>query len=470
MNKKIFKGLDRRHTSLFVCMMAPLALLLLSHPLPCPLHHNITCTVFWIGETASEANGQIPNIASAWDDQWLEHYRGIDDPDNRNGYAPAGFIPGENSFYVALPFNDFDADGNRRNDLADYVPWATSGDDPLDSILKNHWIRIIKGDKTAYAQWEDVGPFGEDDRAYVFGNSLPANVINDHAGLDVSPAVRDYLGLQDIDKVDWQFVNAEQVADGPWKTVVTSSPLNWRDWYRPRADTSWQWQLSGQVNSSYDVELYDIDLFDSSNDLIAAIKAEGRKVICYFSAGSYENWRSDKEAFPAEVLGNPLDGWAGERWLDIRSDQVSEIMRVRLNLAVSKGCDGVEPDNVDGYANDSGFPLSATDQLDYNKQLALEAHQRGLAIGLKNDLDQIPVLQPFFDFSLNEQCHEYDECNTLQPFIAAGKPVFNAEYDEDYKNNTNGARDQLCADSASRGFRTLVLPLLLDDNFRYDCL
>ncbi len=433
-----------------------------------PVHSGITSTVFWIGETGSEANANIPNLASAWDEQWMEHYGGIDDPDRRNGYLPADFTPHENPFYIALPFNDFDANGDKRSDLDRYVPWATEASGN-DSILKNRWVRIDKNGKTAYAQWEDVGPFGEDDWPYVFGTAAPANPLNNNAGLDVSPAVRDYLGLADIDIVDWRFVEAADVADGPWKSIITTRPVSWLGWYRPGVDTSWQWQLSGTVNTAYDVDLYDIDLFDSGTDLIQGLHAQGRKVICYFSAGSYEDWRSDKAVFPAEVLGKALDGWEGERWLDIRAEAVRSIMQSRLDLAASKGCDGVEPDNVDGYSNDSGFPLTAADQLDFNRFLATEAHARGLAIGLKNDLDQIVALTPFFDFSVNEQCHEFNECDAMQPFIDAGKPVFNAEYRSDYENNTGGARDALCADALARRFQTLVLPLLLDDSSRFAC-
>jgi hypothetical protein len=250
---------------------------------------------------------------------------------------------------------------------------------------------------------------------------------------------------------------------------TTTAPTVKADWYQPPLGASWQWQLQGEVNIGYNVDLYDIDLFETDTTLITSLHQQGHKVICYFSAGSYEDWRSDKSDFPAATLGNPLDGWPGERWLDIRSSAIRAIMEKRLDLARSKGCDGVEPDNVDGYQNNPGFPLTADDQLGYNKFLAIAAHERGLAIGLKNALDQIPQLEPHFDFSVNEQCHEYDECDTLTPFIRAGKPVFNAEYQQKYITNTGAARDQLCTDSSKRKFSTLVLPLLLDDTFRFDC-
>ena len=250
---------------------------------------------------------------------------------------------------------------------------------------------------------------------------------------------------------------------------VTVDPIEFGIWYKPSIDTSWQWQLTNTINTSYDVEMYDIDLYDSSIALIDSLKSNGKKVICYFSAGSYENWRSDKNDFPDEVKGNTLDGWAGERWLDISNESLIPIMKERLNLAVLKGCDGVEPDNMDGYTNNSGFNITAQDQLAYNKFIANEARRRGLSVGLKNDLDQIVELEPYFDFSVNEQCHEYNECEALMPFINASKPVFNAEYDEEYRNNINGKRYEMCENTRGLKFNTLVLDVNLNDSFRYSC-
>lgn len=250
---------------------------------------------------------------------------------------------------------------------------------------------------------------------------------------------------------------------------ATVEPISGGSWYKPDTNTSWQWQLQGNINTAYNVEIYDIDLFDSDASLIESLKNDGKKVICYFSAGSYENWRSDKNNFPPSALGNTMDGWEDEKWLDISNEALVPIMRARLDLAVQKGCDGVEPDNVDGYTNNTGFALSATDQLAYNKFIANEARKRGLSIGLKNDLDQIIELEPYYDFSVNEQCHVYNECDKLQPFIDANKPVLNAEYEQEYVDNSNGERDSMCAETIALNFKTLVLPLDLDDSFRYSC-
>jgi len=191
-----------------------------------PIHKNITVTVFWAGEPPSSENGHISNVYSAWNGEWENAYGGFDSPYDRAGYHPAGFTPKENPFYFALPYNDFEVNGTKKTDLS-YIPWAIPDDDKKESICKNRWVKIIYKGKIAYAQWEDVGPFGEDDEAYVFGTAKPKNQINDNAGFDVSPAVRDYLDLTGINKVDWVFVDDEDVPDGPWKEIVTTSGINW---------------------------------------------------------------------------------------------------------------------------------------------------------------------------------------------------------------------------------------------------
>lgn len=241
--------------------------------------------------------------------------------------------------------------------------------------------------------------------------------------------------------------------------------------WTPRATDTWQWQLSGTVDTRYDVAIYDIDLFDTPAATIVALHAQGRRVLCYFSAGSAENWRPDYARFAAGDLGNPLDGWAGERWLDVRSTNVRTVMAARIATAAGKGCDGVEPDNVDGFEpeNRAGFGFTAADQLAYNRFLATEAHRAGLAIALKNDLAQVDALAPEFDLAVNEQCHEYDECGAYRGFVASGKPVLNAEYRATYRSNADGARDRLCIAARSEGLRTLVLPAALDGSFRFTC-
>lgn len=239
-------------------------------------------------------------------------------------------------------------------------------------------------------------------------------------------------------------------------------------WYRPTIDTTFQWQLRGPLVRSVDADVYDIDLFDTPTATIAALQAEGRRVVCYLSAGSSEDWRSDFGRYEAADLGKPLDDWEGERWVDVRSQNVRAILADRLDLAANKGCDGVEPDNVDGWDNDSGFPLTRADQLAFDRWLAAEAHARGLAVGLKNALDLIPDLVGTFDFAVNEQCHEFGECDANEPFVAAGKPVWNAEYADD-EASARALAATICPSARAAHFQTLVFPLELDGSWRVAC-
>ncbi|MGW7430892.1 endo alpha-1,4 polygalactosaminidase [Streptomyces sp. NPDC054861] len=201
--------------------------------------------------------------------------------------------------------------------------------------------------------------------------------------------------------------------------------------WQPKPGLAWQWQLSGRLDPSVDVPVYDIDGFDHPAATVADLHARGRKVICYLSTGAWEDFRPDASKFPASLLGEG-NGWQGERWLDIRrTDLLGPLMAERLDMCRAKGFDAVEPDNMDGYRNRTGFPLTAADQLRYNRLIAGLAHDRGLSVGLKNDLDQVPELLPDFDFAVNEQCAQYDECDRLTPFVKAGKAVFHVEYELD---------------------------------------
>ena len=233
----------------------------------------------------------------------------------------------------------------------------------------------------------------------------------------------------------------------------------------PAVGTTWQWQLSGlPIDTSIDVAVYDIDLFETTPEQIAKLHADGRKVICYFSAGSYEEYRPDAADFPSEVKGSPLDApFQDELWIDIRTTVVREIMNKRLDLAVQKGCDAVEPDNVDGYTNDNGLSLTAADQLEFNRYIAKQAHARGLSVGLKNDLEQLDDLAPDFDWALNEECFTYDECGLYKDnFLAANKAVFHAEYVE------SSQLDAVCAVTKPLGLSTLLKNIELDA-FRLPC-
>jgi hypothetical protein len=202
------------------------------------------------------------------------------------------------------------------------------------------------------------------------------------------------------------------------------------------------------------VPVYDVDLYTTSAAQVAALHAAGRRVICYVSVGAWEDFRADKASFPAAVLGSS-NGWPGERWLDVRRlDILLPIMAERLDLCRQKGFDAVEPDNVDGYDNDTGFPISAQQQLAYNRAIAALAHDRGLSVGLKNDLEQVPELVSAFDFAVNEQCAEYDECDALTPFVAAGKAAFTVEY--------SGSTASFCPQARRLKLSSMLKRLALD--------
>ena len=182
-----------------------------------PWKNTIVTTIFWIGEDAS-GNNPVPNHSSSWDKHWGQSYGGFDDPNRarRENYIPVKFTPRQNPFYCALPYND-KANNGHRAEAPRVVPWfkeAYRG--PGVSVCKDRWVAIRKGNRTVYAQWEDAGPFRTDHWQYVFGSERPKPNLNKGAGLDVSPAVRDYLALQDTDVTDWRFVEFSEVPHGPW--------------------------------------------------------------------------------------------------------------------------------------------------------------------------------------------------------------------------------------------------------------
>ena len=182
-----------------------------------PWKREIVTTTFWIGEKPAK-NNPVPNNVSSWDAEWAKHYGGTDSPDkdDRTDYRPAAFIPGQNPFYVALPYNDIQAAGHKP-EAASLIPWFKADyQGPGKTVCKGRWLAIRFKDRVTYAQWEDCGPFRTDHSSYVFGNERPKPNLNKGAGLDVSPAVRDYLGMNDTDVTDWKFVDFDEVPPGPW--------------------------------------------------------------------------------------------------------------------------------------------------------------------------------------------------------------------------------------------------------------
>jgi hypothetical protein len=184
-----------------------------------PWKTGIVTTTFWIGEDAAP-NNPVPNHASSWDPNWGKNYGGTDTPnrEKRENFLPVSFVPQQNPFYVALPYNDV-TKGKHKPEAASIIPWFREAfQQEGKTVLKDRWIAIRFKGRTAYAQWEDCGPFRTDHSAYVFGTERPKPNLNKGAGLDVSPAVRDYLGMNDTDVTDWRFVEFDEVPRGPWAT------------------------------------------------------------------------------------------------------------------------------------------------------------------------------------------------------------------------------------------------------------
>ncbi len=194
-----------------------------------PWHFDITATYFYIGELATKRN-PVPNTASSWDSAWDDNYGGFDDPNPANRdpltYAPKGFIPQLNPFYVALPYNDIQH-GGPKPEAAKVIPWyRRDKEGKYDSVCRGMWVQIYYKGRYCFAQWEDCGPFCTDDWEYVFAGARPRNTANQGAGIDISPAVRDYLGIPGgTAKVHWRFVEFSHVPGGPWARYGKDNPF-----------------------------------------------------------------------------------------------------------------------------------------------------------------------------------------------------------------------------------------------------
>jgi hypothetical protein len=231
--------------------------------------------------------------------------------------------------------------------------------------------------------------------------------------------------------------------------------------WTPPQQLTWYWQLTGtpQVEP---VAATDIDGFDNSSATVADFHAIGQRMICYIDVGTWENWRPDASQFPDTVLGSG-NGWPGERWLDVRQLAVLEpIMAARFEMCQQKGFDAVEPDNMDGYENNTGFPITAAEQLAYDMWIAQVVHSLGMAVFQKNDPDQAAQLEPYFDGVIDEQCNQYSECSSYQPYLSAGKPVLNAEY---------GASlyPSFCAADQAAGMMGALYATALDGSVYHPC-
>eukprot|EP00611_Tribonema_gayanum_P027331 TRINITY_DN6726_c0_g1_i1.p1 TRINITY_DN6726_c0_g1~~TRINITY_DN6726_c0_g1_i1.p1 ORF type:complete len:263 (+),score=70.03 TRINITY_DN6726_c0_g1_i1:60-848(+) len=243
--------------------------------------------------------------------------------------------------------------------------------------------------------------------------------------------------------------------------VVLASLHCCSGYWLPTSTDKFQYQLAALLKTDSQliagVTVYDVDGFDTPKATVDTLHATSLKAVCYINGGAWENWRSDKASFPAAAKGKNLDGWAGEKWLDIRNTALLGIMEKRVKMCADKGFDAVEFDNVDGYTNATGFPLTADQQLAYNRALAALAHKYNMAAGLKNDVDQLTDLVTDFDFAINEECNQYNECDKYSPFVDASKPVFNVEYagtDANFLKKT-------CPKAAAAHVKSIKKPLTL---------
>ena len=225
---------------------------------------------------------------------------------------------------------------------------------------------------------------------------------------------------------------------------------------------SWQIQLTGTLDTSFDVELYEVDLFDTAPSAIASLHQQGRRVTCYVSVGTDEPWRPDSASFASAALGKPLADYSRERWLDDRDPSVRSVNAARLALAQQNGCDAVELSNLQAHSQDSGFPISAANELDYAHFLIDTAHGDALSVGASPSDDLVSALAPDLDWGLTEECLAYKNCETWQPLVSASKPVFMIEY--------GSAPDApvLCPQAAALGF-SLVIKRSTLDAFRVGC-
>lgn len=236
----------------------------------------------------------------------------------------------------------------------------------------------------------------------------------------------------------------------PTFAVHAAEPARWQ----PGSIRSFDIQLNDPPSAAAipDVDVVELD-HDTAPGILQAMQQRGTKLICYINAGAWESYRSDRDAFPPEVLGNGYDGYPEERWLDIRQiAKLAPIMRARMDQCAAKGFVAVDPDNINGYDNRTGFPITRADQLAYNRWLMQEAHARGLAIALKNAPEFAQVLSDEgYDMAVTESCFADGFCESFKPFIAAGKPVLDLEYLDE-----GMSLDDFCEDAKQLGINALL--------------
>jgi hypothetical protein len=192
---------------------------------------------------------------------------------------------------------------------------------------------------------------------------------------------------------------------------------------------TWQIQLSSALDASSDADVYMIDVDEHAGE-IDSLHADGRSVVCYFSAGSLEGFRDDVTVVAPSAIGGMVPDYP-EQWLDVRDESVRALAVERLDRAAENGCDAVVPSLLDAYESDTGFDLTAADQSAFNAFVAASAHDRGLSIGLTNTMDLVGELAGSFDFGMLFHCYEPgrvpQRCDSMSAFVESGRAVFEAE-------------------------------------------
>lgn len=219
--------------------------------------------------------------------------------------------------------------------------------------------------------------------------------------------------------------------------------------WRPAPRTAaWQWQLQGKLDLGLAASVYDLDGFEAGRGDVRVLHRRRRRVICYVDVGSWESFRPDAGRFPRSVIGRRYAGFPDERWLDVsRFGLFRAPLEARIAMCARKGFDAVEPDNLAGWENRTGFRISRRDQLRFNRWIARQVHARGMAVALKNDGRQARRLVGLFDFAIVEQCFQFAECGLYKPFVEQGKAVFEAEYELQ--------PSRFCAAAARLGFSAI---------------
>ncbi|RDI84399.1 hypothetical protein Vi05172_g5748 [Venturia inaequalis] len=248
---------------------------------------------------------------------------------------------------------------------------------------------------------------------------------------------RQYLGLDEEER-------QPRSGTGPLQGPRMGGPL-----WQPRQNDKIQYILDRRVVKLDadaplvpDADIWDVDLFDTPKETFDILHNKGKRVMCYFSGGGSESWRDDFKEVKKGDMGDTMPKWPGEKYLNLKSPSVWKFMQKRIKLAYDKGCDAIDPDNVDPFNDDfqrgGGFGLTKDDSIVFLTKMAAEAKRYGMSIGLKNAEDILPNVTSIIQFAVNEECTTYElGCKQYEPFLKTGKPVFHYEYIKLLKPQTN---------------------------------